>query len=1484
MEVQEFPSKPRLAPNLSYVNNMYLYLENLNLSNRPGALAARNIAVEVRLLENDLDLNAPGLNVFYGKGRNEFVNKYTSTVTYHSKAPQFYDEIKIALPPNLNADHHLLFIFYHINVQPGKRGQQQQMQQNAGYAVWPILQNDRIITKENLPVAFQLPETEYISNEAAIKYIDSKKPLFQVRTKLVSTIYSQDAPLYNVMKRIKDVKENADARATDLHAKAVLAIPKVHPIRIVQYLPVLLNYIFRVMCSNEASGKKSFEVLHDVLQSVHDETSDAANLFGSYVDNILDLVNVGDKYLHQVICKQYMLAIRDSEKDSEIILKFCWFFLRIIFKSMVLKLASEKQLSPVATRKNRYQDDFVKDLKGLVVILTWEIHQRSRSALTLGKDMTKALANFFCDLFAIMDPGIVFSMIDRYIREISGMEDDLTLVEYKFEFFKTLGDYEHFVFVNLPIQIPVPSSLSDTNSHWRRHHFITSLLLEQVNHYTSHTAKAIQIKSMASIRKLFVSHDFDHRYVSDQTVQQNVSSLYFPLLLIMVDHPVKLDFVFRENRDYLICFLFLLKNVSPSLLAQWWSKETKSRLYNFFEILYTCINTFEFIGRKQWLQKMEEGSEVESSDQTKAMLESFYSEGFGPKRSYRSFREQRNLRQSSMNAFDPNVVANSSFREQRNLRQSSMNAFDPNVVANSSPSSSSSSSASSSGSSAIPVPGPSASPAPSPAPSPLAGRFRSESIDITAADLPHDTSSSSSSAGAPKGHPGSGGTLNGSEFRRFKKQGARIPQPAMEFNEVQESQLSVEVNLIILDTLENFLQTFHGSIQSAKKGTEGLTQKIMLLILHFMKSNQSYVFLPHLFNSLRSFVVKFPRTLFGNSNAEALGELCYLILQHCNVEDLTNRSNAGALLFLLMRENYFQMPSTFHRLTVLITIALSKLVGSKMETEVYVRRVLTTLSRLTQLHAVNWKPTPQSPSRSPGNGRSSSSSTLEVLGGSEGEDSKGFVVHVTRLIERLNTILCNSARASKFEGDNEMTIDLIHRIAKGYTNAPSLRVTWLENLADFHVQKKNYAEAAMCHIHIAAMVTQFLVDSGSKVRGVPQEGCKAFAIVSPNSLEELAISEAQSSIATDESVASVDQSTITAEKLILHITLALEELKKADLYEASNLLYKLLLPIYEAKREYEKLLQSHEDLRQIFEEVQRTIKQQSRMLGSYYRVGFYGAKFEDLAGKEFIYKEPKITTLWEIKERLKTLYEDRFGGPSSLEIISSSKPVDVASLDTRLAYIQITSVDPYFDDSDRDERVTYFEQHYNINRFVFETPFTIDGRTQTDDIAEQYKRKTIITVEHFFPYLTTRLPVVSRQEIELTPLLNAIEAINSRIVVIHNETICDDPNLKKLQPLLQGSVRLQVNAGPVAICRTFFEHYEKYPLEQMEELRKGLNGFLEACRQGLKLHESLISHDMLQFHQELMQGYREVKTQMRDAMRAFTLQNKKEKKSKRKHH
>jgi hypothetical protein len=74
----------------------------------------------------------------------------------------------------------------------------------------------------------------------------------------------------------------------------------------------------------------------------------------------------------------------------------------------------------------------------------------------------------------------------------------------------------------------------------------------------------------------------------------------------------------------------------------------------------------------------------------------------------------------------------------------------------------------------------------------------------------------------------------------------------------------------------------------------------------------------------------------------------------------------------------------------------------------------------------------------------------------------------------------------------------------------------------------------------------------------------------------------------------------------------------------------------------------------------------------------------------------------------------------------------------------------------------------------------------------------------------------------------------------------------------------------VAICQTFFGKFQEYPPAQMEQLKVALNNFLKACRQALKKHETLIDHDMLEFHEELTQGYQDVKTQMKTHMKAYS--------------
>ena len=68
-----------------------------------------------------------------------------------------------------------------------------------------------------------------------------------------------------------------------------------------------------------------------------------------------------------------------------------------------------------------------------------------------------------------------------------------------------------------------------------------------------------------------------------------------------------------------------------------------------------------------------------------------------------------------------------------------------------------------------------------------------------------------------------------------------------------------------------------------------------------------------------------------------------------------------------------------------------------------------------------------------------------------------------------------------------------------------------------------------------------------------------------------------------------------------------------------------------------------------------------------------------------------------------------------------------SDLDPQIAYVQITHVIPYFDDDELPERITEFERNNNINRFMYEVPFTTTDGKNRGNPEEQCKRRIILT-------------------------------------------------------------------------------------------------------------------------------------------------------------
>eukprot|EP00026_Physarum_polycephalum_P000226 Phypoly_transcript_00226.p1 GENE.Phypoly_transcript_00226~~Phypoly_transcript_00226.p1 ORF type:complete len:1906 (-),score=310.18 Phypoly_transcript_00226:3-5720(-) len=1347
LELEEFPKIPPLQPHSEYVNNLFVYPIEVDMSHHKGSFTVRNLCVSVRLMDSDDNVNHDGMNLIYSRSGGSFVTRACTSVAYHNKNPMFYDEFKIALPPNLNPQLHLLFTFYHVACQ--KSDKDNSFDSPAipvGYAAVSL---DKRVGEETitLPVALEFPP-RYLSPEtdALIRYIENRKPVFTVRTKMVSSIRTSDENLQGFFTALDSPSDTYQLRRT----MVALANAKVE--ELTHFLPVLLTQLFRLICSVDELAVDALVVMADVLGRVRADTGDLlVSQYQTYVFANISAVPTTPKSatpppvakpVWEVIIAAWLSLLRmgagstspmgANPESIASVHKMCGFFLEIIFKSIVLQLNESGQLADNFPRKNRLQEK-TKDLRQLIYALAMAAKHRSRNAPLAARDIVRSVGVFISELICILDRGLIL----KYIQCIAAiLTDDLdSTPDLLFIFLRIVCTHENYVQLNIPLseRLDPPPKLDAPTKPELQKHFLSNLLLKSVRHCMRNKDAAVRLEAESTFRDILATIELDPRY-QDPTVKSRIFGVFLPFLPVVVDFWQTLkEGEFMERRVVLASYICVLKYATPKLLEGWWREETRPRLGEFLDMMESCGEVFEYVGNQKLKERLGESRTVKLTA-TKQLLEQFYQ------------RQSTTPEKASLRA---------------KLAENKRTAMDQSGSL----------------------------------------KLRPGSIKLTHPPSPSLTGPSPSLSSLNFNYPVD--------------------------SEDMEKLLSLEVGFVILDMVELFISVFHNDLKS-KSNYAVVLEDIFGVLCSLMRKNQPIPFISHLYSSIRSFLDKFSNSFFGKSSRGFgyCANLCPDLIKHSNSPNQVTRSEAIALLFLLMRKNFdFTGRKHFQRVKLQTIVGLSKLVGKGISNPHNLRRSLATLRAYSLA------------SKSVGNGL--------------------FSTQVEELVDKLLAIVSDSVKINKHKNDPEMVADLYHRIAEGHTTTPDMRVAWLQGLANFHLKQKNMAEAAQCTVHIAALVAESLSRDASvnvPKLGLPA-GAVAFKQITPNVSDEH-IPEGDA----DAEEGGRDAEDFSSTGLLRLLTESIKYMNEADLYEVTANLYKLVIPIHEKSHNYDALMKCYGDLRDTYSTLMLSIKQQSRMLGSYYRVGFYGKVFDELDGKEFVYKEPKITRLVEIKDRLAELYKvPQKAGEPVVVVLPDSSVVDRSKLDPNVAHLQITSVTPYFDHA-TSPNLTPFERLHNLNRFIYETPYTLSGTVgQSTSLADQYKKKTILTVEKHFPYMKKRLVVTSKQVVSLDPIQNSIEAIEGRTDLLQTE-LKGSPNAKTLQAILQGSVRLQVNAGPQEICRVFMADETKYSAEHVARLRLALRQFLQVCEEALHINRSLVeSEQQRSFHDELVQGYLELK-------------------------
>ncbi|XP_069088637.1 dedicator of cytokinesis protein 7 isoform X7 [Pleurodeles waltl] len=1518
-EILEFPARDVYVPNTTYRNLLYVYPQSLNFANRQGS--ARNITVKVQFMYGEDPSNA--MPVIFGKSScPEFSKEAYTSVVYHNRSPDFHEEIKIRLPAMLTDHHHLLFTFYHVSCQ---QKQNTPLETPVGYTWIPMLQNGRLKTGPFcLPVSLEKPPQAYsvLSPEVPLpgmKWVDNHKGVFSVEVVAASSVHTQDASLDKFFALVHALDEHmfpvriGDMRIMENNLEnelksSILALNSSQMEPVVRFLHLLLDKLVLLVVRPPIIagqivnlGQASFEAMASIVNRLHKNLESNQDqhgrntLLSSYIYYVFRLPNtdpnspspgpgglggsmhyatmarsaarpaslnlnrsrslsnsnpdisgtptspddevrsiIGSKAMdprcnrmsshtettsflqtltgrlptkklfHEELALQWVVC---SGSVREAALQQGWFFFELMVKSMVHHLYFADKLD--APRKTRFPERFMDDITALVSTMASDIVSRFQKDTEMIERLNISLAFFLNDLFSIMDRGFVFTLVKAYYKQVSAklylLPNPSTLVSLRLDFLRIVCSHEHYVPLNLPCSLLTPPSSPSPS-------------VSSATSQSSGFSTNIQDQKIANMFELSVPFRQQHY----------LAGLVLTELAVILDPEAEGLFGLHKKVINMVHNLLSSHDSDP----RYSDPEAKARVaLLYLPLIGIVMETFPQLYDFTENHNQRGRSGISSDDyetdggsmisQTVAMAiagtsvpqltrPTSFLLNSTPSRQHSTFSAESSrsllicllwvLRNADETVLQKWFTDLSVLRLNRllDLLYLCVSCFE--------------------------YKGKKAFERMNSLTFKKSKDMRAKLEEAILGSIGARQEMVRRSRGQLERSP-SGSAFGSQENLRWRKDMTHWRQNTEKFDKSRaelehealiDGNLATEANLIVLDTLEIIVQTV-----SVTESKESILGGVLKSLLHSMACNQSALYLQHCFATQRALVSKFPELLF-EEETEQCADLCLRLLRHCSSSISSIRSHASASLYLLMRQN-FEIGNNFARVKMQVTMSLSSLVGtSQTFNEEFLRRSLKTILTYAE-------------------------EDLELR-------DTTFPDQVQDLVFNLHMILSDTVKMKEHQEDPEMLIDLMYRIAKGYQTSPDLRLTWLQNMAGKHSERSNHAEAAQCLVHSAALVAEYL--SMLEDRKYLPVGCVTFQNVSSNVLEESAVSD---------DVVSPDEEGICSGKYFTEAGLvglleqAASSFSLAGMYEAVNEVYKVLIPIHEANRDAKKLSAIHGKLQEAFSKIVHQSTGWERMFGTYFRVGFYGSKFGDLDEQEFVYKEPAITKLAEISHRLEGFYGDRFG-EDMVEMIKDSNPVDKCKLDPNKAFIQITYVEPYFDTYEMKDRITYFDKNYNLRRFMYCTPFTLDGRAH-GDLHEQFKRKTILTTSHAFPYIKTRINVTHKEEIILTPIEVAIEDMQKKTQELAFATHQDPSDPKMLQMVLQGSVGTTVNQGPLEVAQVFLSEIPNDPklFRHHNKLRLCFKDFTKRCEDALRKNKSLIGPDQKEYQRELERNYHRLK-------------------------
>lgn len=282
----------------------------------------------------------------------------------------------------------------------------------------------------------------------------------------------------------------------------------------------------------------------------------------------------------------------------------------------------------------------------------------------------------------------------------------------------------------------------------------------------------------------------------------------------------------------------------------------------------------------------------------------------------------------------------------------------------------------------------------------------------------------------------------------------------------------------------------------------------------------------------------------------------------------------------------------------------------------------------------------------------------------------------------------------------------------------------------------------------------------------------------------------------------------------------------------------------------------------------------------YFRVGFFGQGFHtSIQNKNFIFRGKEYERLPEFQGRLLNRY------PDSQLLASLEEPTENV-MSGPGQFILINKVDPIMNlrgelrgKSISEQILKYYRvneiRKFSFSRRVRKSEYSnIPKSGSENEFAYLWIERTLLETSYPLPGMLRLFPVVRMEVIELSPIENAIETMETTNDDLKGLLIeCyKDPSspLNNLSMKLNGIIEAAVNGGIANYEKAFFtdcyllEHFSSRDRELVSRLKELIAVQVSILGPGIAIHRERVPADMRPFHEHLESQFEKMRSALED--------------------